>query len=788
VRCHECYTDPLEVYEAARRRGMDFVTITDHDSLDGSLSIAHLPGTFLSSELDVWLPEDGCRFHVVVLGVTEEQFSTILPLKRDARDLSAYLHAQAIAHFVCHPLYAVNGCVTPAVVEKLLLLFTGFEVRNGARSSRSNDLTAEILAGLTPRSLERLASRHQIEPASATPHHKVAVGGSDDHSGMFTAAAWTEAPCDGSVHGFLDALRRGDCGPGGESGDAQYLAHSIYAVARSCIVDLVDPADGHGVPGPARLLRRLVGVDLRGGDVRSGSANLVAAVFGGDDAEPLRRRFAETYERELGGGDLPAAELNRRIATVARSFAADAFRLSGSRLIEGVASRRPARAVTGLTGVALTHLLATPYYVAHAHQTAERPLLAAVRDQILGPESSGGQDAWDNPHATGTRRIALFTDTVHEVNGVALTIKRLLDVARRRGITLQVFTSHAAPPPVEGIENLATCGGFPIPRYPDLSIHVPSLVDVLARLEDGGFTHVHISTPGPVGMVGLAAARLLHLPVAGTYHTDIPRYARDLGGTRLLEEVAWRYVLWFYRRLDEVLVPSAATRLDLISRGLDPAKVRPLPRWVDTTLFTPLKRNPLLFCRGALSARASFLYAGRVSREKNLGLLAAAFRSLCDRGVRARLVVAGDGPYRAEMQAALEGYPAEFLGFQDQETLAVTYASCDVFVFPSATDTFGNVVLEAQASGLPVIVSDRGGPRELMQQGRTGFAVPADDVTAFAAAMACLAADPGLARRMGSAARSFCREGAPAAGELYSTLLGTGSGGDGDNGRVDRVA
>ncbi|HTX70288.1 MAG TPA: glycosyltransferase family 1 protein [Thermoleophilia bacterium] len=765
---------------------MDFVTITDHNTLDGSLSIAHLPGTFLSSELDVVLADDDCRVHVVVLGVEERRFADLLALKTDARDLSAYLNAEAIVHFVSHPLYAVDGRLTPDIVEKLLLLFSGFEVRNGARSSRSNELVGQVLAGLTPRTMARLAEKHGLEPAGPWPHRKVAVGGSDDHSGMFAAGAWTEGLCDGSVEGFLDAVRRGDCGPGGDSGEAHYLAHSIYAVTRSCVVDLADPVRGRRLPGAERVLRRLCGVDLRGGDPREGSVNLVASVFRGRDAEPLRRRFAETYERELGSmvhAEIPATELNRRLYSVAKGFAEDAFRLSSERLLDGVFSRRPRRAAAGLAGVALTHLLATPYYVAHAHQTAERPLLADVRRQLLGPETSGGRDAWENPPAAGARRIALFTDTVHEVNGVALTIKRLIEVARRRGIHLQVFTSHAAPPAVDGVANLASCGGFAIPRYPDLSVNAPSFLDVLARLQDGGFTHVHVSTPGPVGLLGFAAAKVLHLPVAGTYHTDIPRYARDLGGTRLLEEVAWRYVLWFYRRLDEVLVPSAATGRELTSRGLPPWKVKPLPRWVDTTCFTPLKRDPLLFGHGPVGSCRTFLYAGRVSREKNLGLLVAAFKRLRSRGYAASLVIAGDGPYRAEMEVSLRGWPAEFLGFQDQETLATTYASCDVFVFPSATDTFGNVVLEAQASGLPVIVSDRGGPQELMSPGRTGFAVPAGDVTAFAAAMACFASDPGLAKRMGANARAFCLEGAPPPDALYSTLLGPG-----EDERADRVA
>jgi glycosyltransferase involved in cell wall biosynthesis len=211
--------------------------------------------------------------------------------------------------------------------------------------------------------------------------------------------------------------------------------------------------------------------------------------------------------------------------------------------------------------------------------------------------------------------------------------------------------------------------------------------------------------------------------------------------------------------------------------------VKPLPRWVDTTLFSPAKRDPQLALRWRRGGRVSYLYAGRVSREKNLELLVAAFKLLSS-AWPASLVVAGDGPYRGAMEAALEGWPVVFLGFQDQETLATTYASCDAFVFPSATDTFGNVVLEAQASALPVIVSDRGGPRELIVQGRTGFAVPAGDVAAFAAAMACLAADQPLAGRMGARARAFCLEGAPPSDTLYATLLGPA----GDDSRTDRVA
>jgi len=755
---------------------MDFVTITDHDSLAGSLSIAHLPGTFLGAELDTFLPEDACRLHVVVLGVDEALFADLLDVRTSAYELSALLHATGTAHFVSHPLYAVNDRLTPDAVEKLLLLFDAFEVRNGARSARSNDLTEEILASLTPRMVERLAERHGIEPRGPAPWRKTAVGGSDDHSGLFAAAAWTEAPCDGTPEGFLEAVRHGDCGPGGDSGGAPYLAHSIYAVVRSCAVDLAEPRGERAVPGLGRILSELVKVDLHGGDAEQGALNAVARLFPGDDAARLRRRFEIRLRRDirhLEDARTGATEYNRRLFGLTRRLADDSFRVNGIRLVDGVRRRRPGRVAAGAAGVALTHLAATPYYVAYRHQAKERPLLDDVRRRLLGPETSAGRGSWEAPAVSATRRIALFTDTIHEINGVALTIKRLLDVAQRRGIHLRVFTSRDEPSGLDrGIENLRTCGGFALPRYPELGLHAPSFLEVVARLQDGGYTDVHVSTPGPVGFMGLAAARVLKLPVAGTYHTDIPRYARDLGGSRLLEEVAWRYVHWFYSRLDEVLVPSASTRRDLIARGLPAERVKPLPRWVDTERFTPKRRDVLLWESTPLAGRLRVLYAGRVSREKNLELLATVFRSLSRLGLPVGLVVAGDGPFRAGMQESLRGCPAVFLGFQEQDALATTYASSDVFVFPSATDTFGNVVLEAQSSGLPVIVSDRGGPQELIDAGRTGFSVPADEGAALAAAMALLLTDEALRKRMGRAARAFCVAGAVRPEQMYTTILG----------------
>jgi glycosyltransferase involved in cell wall biosynthesis len=169
--------------------------------------------------------------------------------------------------------------------------------------------------------------------------------------------------------------------------------------------------------------------------------------------------------------------------------------------------------------------------------------------------------------------------------------------------------------------------------------------------------------------------------------------------------------------------------------------------------------------------KINFLYVGRISREKNLELLANAFIALADAGHLSHLILVGDGPYRKELEEKLKGYPVLFTGFQAGEELSRSYASADVFVFPSTTDTFGNVVLEAQASGLPVIVSDQGGPQELLRDGQTGLIVEGNNAAALADAMRQFIMQRSLASHMGRQARQFIEANRPPANEVYSTIL-----------------
>jgi glycosyltransferase involved in cell wall biosynthesis len=213
---------------------------------------------------------------------------------------------------------------------------------------------------------------------------------------------------------------------------------------------------------------------------------------------------------------------------------------------------------------------------------------------------------------------------------------------------------------------------------------------------------------------------MLGLRAVGIYHTDFPQYVRILTDDSFMETLTWNYMHWFYSQLDVLYVNSEDYRKCWIERGIPRERLRILPRGLDTVLFHPTKRNHGFWReRGLRDGEVAMLFVGRVSKEKNLDLLVAATRRLAEsRSPCARSSLA-NGPYMAEMRRLLSD--AIFTGYLGGEDLARAYASADFFVFPSTTDTFGNVILEAQASGIPVIVSDVGGPRDLVSHGVDGY-------------------------------------------------------------------
>ncbi len=770
--CPESYTSPRRIYDIARSRGMDFVTITDHNSIDGVLELAHLPRTFISSEITAHFPENGCKVHLVVLDLTEATFREIMALRHNIYDLISYLRQEDIVHFLAHPLYAQNDKLTVEIIEKCLLLFTTFEVKNGCRARRFNAATKRLITSLDEVTINRLADRHSLHPYGVTPWKKGFVGGSDDHGGLFIARAHTTVHQADSLPGFLHAVGTGGSWADGEDGGPLTMAHSMYGIAYSFYKERFGERRRSATPFVGALLDRFF--DL--GSERTSVIDKIRLFILKNlpDSRPGRQSsFDEVLDAEARllltdttfVDSLRDAGQNRKIFAVTSRLANRIFYIYTKRLMELPLTAGFFDYLTTAGSIGLTHLLVSPYYLAFHHQHKGKELIRELASSFPDAGLNGVRE-----------KIALFTDTLDEINGVAITIRRLMGVARERGVQLTVITSGSAPTTErEGIRYFPAVGDVTIPEYPELRLNFPPILDVMDFIEKEGFTSIHVSTPGTVGLLGLLIGRIMDLPVAGTYHTDIPLYVRSLTNDEFLEQAAWSYMIWFYNQMGEVLVPSVGTRDQLLSRGISAAKLKPFPRWVDTEQFSPERKRPGYWEELGLPGGIKLLYVGRVSREKSLDLLSAAFRELVDAGADLSLAIVGDGPYRQELALDFAGYPTLFTGYLQGEELARAYASADLFVFPSATDTFGNVVLEAQASGLPVIVTDSGGPRELMRDGETGVVFPAGSRSGLVEAVRRLTQKKSRLAAMGRSARLFTVSSAPDAATTYSSIIHPGT-------------
>jgi glycosyltransferase involved in cell wall biosynthesis len=350
-------------------------------------------------------------------------------------------------------------------------------------------------------------------------------------------------------------------------------------------------------------------------------------------------------------------------------------------------------------------------------------------------------------------RVGIFTDNdFGKVNGVTTTLKAVLAHAPSE-FHLRVYT--AADEGTDTPDYLAMKSiGVGIPFYAGMKMYMPRLRALVRQVRADGIDLLHLTTPGPLGLATLHVATQLHLPIVGSFHTDLAAYTRLLSGSSSLGSLMREYMRWPYGRCARVLVPSESTRRILIDAKLDAMKLEIWPHGVDTSIFSPTRRVEGMRTRwGVRDDELALIYVGRVSREKGLDRLPEISDRLRAAGVRHRLVIVGDGPMRRELAARLPD--ATFTGMLPHDDVSVAMASADLFVFPSQTDSAGNVVLEAQACGLPVIVSDQGGPQENMLAGATGVVCRGGTAEAFADGIAHLAQQPPVRSAFSRAAREF---------------------------------
>lgn len=348
--------------------------------------------------------------------------------------------------------------------------------------------------------------------------------------------------------------------------------------------------------------------------------------------------------------------------------------------------------------------------------------------------------------------VAIFTDNdFGKVNGVTTTLAAALQYAPP-DLRLRIYT--AADVGVDEPDYLALRSvGVPIPFYGEMQMYVPRLRAYLRQARREAVSVLHLTTPGPVGLAALYVSSRLRLPMVGSFHTDLAAYTAVLSGSSRLAALMREYMRWPYGKCARVFVPSAHTRSLLIDAAGHADRIAIWTRGVNTRLFDPARRSAALRASWHVSdKRPALVYVGRVSREKGLDCLPHLARELHRRGLEHRFIVVGDGPLRSQLEAQMP--EAVFTGTLSRDGVADALASSDLFVFPSRTDTAGNVVLEAQASGLPVVVSDAGGPQENMVKGTTGL-VCGEPLTDWAEAILSIMRDRVRRNAMAAGARHF---------------------------------
>ncbi|PSS58270.1 glycosyltransferase family 1 protein [Pseudomonas sp. BBP2017] len=371
-----------------------------------------------------------------------------------------------------------------------------------------------------------------------------------------------------------------------------------------------------------------------------------------------------------------------------------------------------------------------------------------------------------------TLHVTLISETFPpEINGVANTLGRLSEGLLQRGHRVELVRPRQAGDPLGAEdERQLLCRGWPLPGYPGLQWGQVSMHKLIRRWRRQRPDVLYIATEGPLGLSALRAARRLGIAVVSGFHTNFHQYSSEYG-LGLLARLLTHYLRWFHRRTQTTLVPSISQHLELERRGFDNLTL--MARGVDSQLFNPGRRNQALREQWGLeNDDIALLYVGRLAPEKNLGVLQhclhAARQHYPQRHIR--LIVVGDGPQRSALEQQLPD--ALFCGALRGEVLAEHYASGDIFLFPSLTETFGNVVLEALASGLGVVAYDQAAAAQHIRHGHSGALAMPGDEDAFIDACNWLVEDPEALRRVRLNARQHAsRQGWPAIIEQFESHL-----------------
>jgi glycosyltransferase involved in cell wall biosynthesis/predicted metal-dependent phosphoesterase TrpH len=709
----ESFTAPELVYSQAKSRGMDFVTLTDHDDIRGALELIarHPDDCFVSCEITTYFPDDQCKVHVLVYGISETQYNYMMAIRRNIYTLRDYIVEQNIAYSVAHATHDQDGKFAFKHIEKLVLLFDVFEVINGGADAQNNQLLHRYLENLDDQTLDQLQCKHTIKPISIDPWIKGYTGGSDDHSGYLIGSAYTQSSST-SIEEFLDRLR-----------DKTSLANGLHGSFETYAIGVFKHIHDYRTHRDAKYINSKMN-DFFELFFSGEKGNWSKRFRKSQSLRFLKRKNSKTHSalhRLLDDlSQQTDLDIAQKIPSVYQNISDlhdEMFSSLVTALIKHIPSGDIFKGINRLSNLFPLIMLAAPF-------------IGSMRHQVLKGEIKG--NLINGTDANYTHKALWLTDTIDDLNGVSVTLRQIAKQSQIHGYHLKLVTcvdifELSKPLPTNTL-NFHPVKSVSVPGYEQQKIGFPSLLKVMQTIADEQPDQIIISTPGPLGIAGMLCAKLMDLPIKTIYHTDFAEQLLRMTGEVSLANIADQAVNFFYRQADTVFVPSIAYIEKLTMSGFNSERLSIFPRDLDLQLYSQGQVPPSLLKDNCLRGSFTLLFAGRISEDKNLEVLIRTFQAAEQQkpGLY-NLVIAGDGPDMDSLRESLKLCSnVHFTGRIDSQELVDWYRASDLLVFPSHTDTFGMVVLEAQACGLPCLVSSSGGPKEIIKANETGQVIHSD--------------------------------------------------------------
>ncbi|CCK81361.1 glycosyltransferase [Desulfobacula toluolica] len=722
VNARESYTDIDTLYKIAKQNKMDFVTVTDHNTIEGGLELIqkYPDDTFLSVEVTTYFPENNCKIHVLVFDITPEEFLNIEAIRHNIYFFRDYLKAQDIAYSVAHGFYNVNQKLSIEILEKLILLFDVFEGLNGARNRHYNEIWKGVLENLTQDMIKDLSEKHKIKPISDTPWIKGFTGGSDDHAGLFIGLTATVSNGAVSKKHFIAQIKDKKTYFKGRCNDYKSFAFSIYKI-------FCDYSSNGRKNSPGGIMSFFNDVVFEDRQSRLKKWITLRKIKKGKQIkDKIILKFFEDLHNWSHNKHL---DMETKIESIYHSMGQlldEFFKMLLESFVNDFSKGDIGKLFKNLMSALPALFVSFPFFSSLRHLSQDRDMILSLKKKCNGNDT------------LSDKKVLWFSDTINDLNGVSVTLNNFREQIVKRDLNVSFVTcvskKHGPDKSNESNIMYLPCIYSVTPEfYASCSLNFPSLLASMEMIYQYRPDQIIVSTPGPVGILGMIMAGLLGIDCVSIYHTDFAAQAEYLFEDEALVGLIQVCINRFYSFSNRIKVPTneyikilsqqnyAMDKMSIFKRGFTVEDFKPSLSWKKA-----FKKEK------GIKSGTILMWAGRVSKDKNLEFLIDTYQKACEKIPDLNLVLCGNGPDFEFFKSLCQPFDRIHLkGYVENKELQQYYEISDIFVFPSTTDTFGMVILEAQAKGLFALVTDVGGPREIIDNGVTGKVLSLSDADAW---------------------------------------------------------